>query len=289
MKLSERMYANILLQVLSVFFLSLYFFITSQVYPTNYLWFIAAVLLGVFGYYRKINQTLFAALFVIAVYGISVIFQLYVMKAFTTVGWNDMIWLAAFPFIALIGGLNKRDTQLKSRGRRHSAGNRKNIEVVSEDAFTIDEELGFVNEDSFMKKFEEELFLGARSKRKLSLMLVEINQFQEFYREYGYEQTLLFLNKAAELINEIMPEVEVKAYLEEGQFAVLLSGTERANSSIAELWLDDHFNSLLLTRPRNKGTVSARLRHSKVDCPTAGMTIYEIVEKAQQELKFSTE
>lgn len=84
-----------------------------------------------------------------------------------------------------------------------------------------------------------------------------------------------------------MPEVEIKAYLEEGQFAMLLSGTERANSSIAELWLDDHFNSMLLTRPRGKGTVTAKLRHSKVDCPPHGMTCYEILEKAQQELKFS--
>jgi GGDEF domain-containing protein len=288
MKSAERMYANILLQLLSVCFLSLYLMVTSQVYPTNYLWFIATILLGLFGYFRKTYPTLLATLFVIAVYGTYIIFQLYVKNAFATIGWNDIIWLFTFPFIALIAGINKSDIQFKQKGRKQTAVNKAFHDSALDEPFVIDEELGFKNHENFFQQFEEEIFLGGRNKRKLSLMLIEIYQFQDFYKEYGYEQTQLFLDKVAELVNEIMPEVEVKAYLNEGQFAVLLSGSERANSSIAELWLDDHFNSLLLTRPRSKGSVTARLRHSKVDCPAQGMTAYAIVEKAQQELSFSS-
>ncbi|MEK3721037.1 diguanylate cyclase domain-containing protein [Paenibacillus sp. FSL H8-0034] len=260
---------------------------TSQVYPTNTLWFIVAILLGVVGYFRRTDHTLMLTFFVIAVYGSSVIYQLYVRNHIATVGWNDLIWLLCFPFFSLIGGINKRNGQSKNKGRSPLTNNRKNSESYIDEPFVIEESLDFVNHDLFLKRFEEAIFLGVRNKRRLSLMIVEINQFHEFFKEYGYEQTQLFLNKVAELINDIMPEVEIKAYLEEGQFAMLLSGTERANSSIAELWLDDHFNSMLLTRPRGKGTVTAKLRHSKVDCPPHGMTCYEILEKAQQELKFS--
>ncbi|WP_240414284.1 diguanylate cyclase domain-containing protein [Paenibacillus periandrae] len=287
MKSQDRMYANILLQVLSIGFLTLYLILTSQVYPTNTLWFIVAILLGVVGYFRRTDHTLMLTFFVIAVYGSSVVYQLYVRNHIATVSWNELIWLLCFPFFSLIGGINRRVGQSKNKGRSPLAINRKNSESYIDEPFVIEESLDFVNHDLFLKRFEEAIFLGVRNKRKLSLMIVEINQFHEFFKEYGYEQTQLFLNKVAELINDIMPEVEVKAYLEEGQFAMLLSGTERANSSIAELWLDDHFNSMLLTRPRGKGTVTAKLRHSKVDCPPHGMTCYEILEKAQQELKFS--
>lgn len=287
MKSPDRMYANILLQVLSIGFLTLYLIMTNQVYPTNTLWFIVAILLGVVGYFRRTDHTLMLTFFVIAVYGSSIVYQLYVRNHIATVGWNELIWLLCFPFFSLIGGINKRGGQSKNKGRSPLTNNRKNSESYIDEPFVIEESLDFVNHDLFLKRFEEAIFLGVRNKRKLSLMIVEINQFHEFFKEYGYEQTQLFLNKVAELINDIMPEVEIKAYLEEGQFAMLLSGTERANSSIAELWLDDHFNSMLLTRPRGKGTVTAKLRHSKVDCPPHGMTCYEILEKAQQELKFS--
>ncbi|NHN30023.1 GGDEF domain-containing protein [Paenibacillus agricola] len=288
MKSPERIYANILLQVVSVLFLSLYFIITSQVYPTNYLWYIAAILLGLFGYFRKTYPTLLATIFVIGVYGLHMIYQLYIKTVFTTVGWNDLIWLLVFPFLALMGGINKSDIPFKQKSRRQTAASKSFRDPALDEPFTIEADLGFRNHESFFHQFEEEIFMSGRNKRKLSIMLIEIYQFQDFYKEYGHEQTQLFLDKVAELINEIMPEAEVKAYLEEGQFAVLLSGSERANSSIAELWLDDHFNSLLLTRPRSKGSVTARLRHSKIDCPAQGMTAYEIVEKAQQELAFSS-
>jgi GGDEF domain-containing protein len=287
MKSTERMYANILIQIFSVLFLSLYFIITSPVYPMNFLWFIASMLLGIFGYFRKTLPTLIASFFIIAIYGAYISYQLYIKTAFTTIGWNDIIWLFAFPFIALIAGINKSDIQPKPTGRRQSAAHTNYQDPVWNEPFVIDEELGYSQYESFFQQFEEAIFLGGRNKRKLSLMLIEIYQFQNFHKEYGYEQTQLFLDKVAELINEIMPEAEFKAYLEEGRFAVLLSGSERANSSIAELWLDDNFNSLLLTRPRSKGSVTARLRHSKIDCPAQGMTAYEIVEKAQQELAFS--
>ncbi|WP_177237564.1 diguanylate cyclase domain-containing protein [Paenibacillus sp. 1_12] len=289
MKPSDRLYANIFLQVLSIGFLTLYLIMTSQVYPTNTLWFIVAVLLGVFGYFRRTDHTLMVTFFVIAVYGCSIIYQLYVRNHIATVGWNELIWLLCFPFFSLIGGISKRGVQSKNKGRSSLISNRKDSESYMDEPFVIAESLGFVNHDVFLRQFEEAIFMGVRNKRKLSLMIVEINQFHDFLKEYGYEQTQLFLEKVADLINDIMPEVEVKAYLEDGQFAMLLSGTERANSSIAELWLDDHFNSMLLTRPRGKGSVTAKLRHSKVDCPPHGMTCYEILEKAQQELKFSAE
>jgi GGDEF domain-containing protein len=285
MRTSERLYANVLVQLLAIFFMSLYLFFTYQLYPTNFIWFSAALLVGIFGLFRKIYVVLVAVFFIVLCYGAITIYNLYIAKTISGIGWNEMIWLVAFPFIGLMGGINIKEPLPKQKGWNYTRSGKDKEDKIDE-AVLID---GFLEHGDFLKQLEEELYHGLRQKRKMALMLIEIHYFQELRREYGYEQTELFLQKVAEIINEIIPDSELKAYLNQGLFAVVLTGTELANASISEIRLDDEFNSMLLSRPRREGSVSARLRFAAFICPAQGMTAYEILEEAQHELSFIME
>ncbi|MCR8631814.1 GGDEF domain-containing protein [Paenibacillus radicis (ex Xue et al. 2023)] len=291
MNLSGRMYANIFVQLLAVIFLTLYVYFTRHLYPVNYVWFILALSLGVFGYLRIINEALIACLVVVLLYGCYTLYLLYMGKTHYQIGWNDIVWLIIFPFYALVGGISRNDVRSKSNAMRTTGANHAEGEFDEQHPFDgtieLDTMMGFADSTRFMGKLQEEVFRGLRAKRPLTLMLIEVQYFQEFKNEYGHEQSQMLVHRIAELIRDVMRDVDCKGYLGDGLFGVILTGSEQMNISISIEWMDDKFNSLLLSRPRREGTVRARLRYGRSVCPQDGMNFQEIYDKAKLDLIIS--
>jgi len=291
MNLTGRIYTHLFIQLLTVIFLSLYVYLTKGAYPVNYVWFILALLLGIFGYFRKTGEALWTSLLVVILYGCYTMYILNSGKTFAQVSWNDLIWLPVFPYTALIGGLNNSYSSSRA-ARTHTAGvGPDTADSVEQTRWEEDDILavipGYADHPKFMGKLEEEVFRTIRAKRKLSLLLIEVHDFQEFKEEYGYEQAQLLIRRVAELIRDVIRDVDFKGYLGEGLFAVILTGSEQNNMSMAIEWMDDKFNSLLLSRPRREGSVKARLRYGSSECPQHGLNFQELFDKAKQDLIIS--
>jgi diguanylate cyclase (GGDEF)-like protein len=257
----------------------------------NYVWFILSLFLGVFGSIRKLNEVLLASFLLVLLYGCYILYMQYFRSIHYHVGWNDLIWLFIFPFYAFIGGINRNDTRHMLRGVKKAAGPATDSEfeeqMFADGTFESDKVAGFVDSNKFMGKLQEEVFRGLRAKRSLTLMLIEVQHYQEFKEEYGYEQSQLLIHRIAELIRDVMRDSDSKGYLGDGLFAVILTGAEQTNMSISIEWMDDKFNSLLLSRPRREGNVKARLRYGRAECPQDGMNVQEIFDKAKLDLILS--
>ncbi|NOU93823.1 diguanylate cyclase [Paenibacillus sp. LMG 31456] len=290
MNLSGRIYANTFVQLLAVIFLTLYVYFTRHLYPINYVWFILAVSLGVLGCIRIVNEALLACLIIVILYGCYTLYMLYMGNPHYQIGWNDIIWLLVFPFYALVGGINRNDARAKTWGMRNmgiSTDSELDEPYPTDGTIELDTMMGFADSTRFMGKLQEEVFRGLRAKRTLTLMLIEVQYFQEFKNEYGHEQTQLLVHRVAELIRDVMRDVDCKGYLGDGLFAVILTGSDQMNVSISIEWMDDKFNSLLLSRPRREGSVKARLRYGRSECPQDGMNFQEIYDKAKLDLIIS--
>src|SRR5690625_3368215 len=112
----NRKAANILLQILSFCLLSLFLYSTYELQPLNILWFTLALLLGVIGYYRQLLTAVFFALSFVFIYGAFINYQLFTADVFVGPAWDQFIWLFVFPFMAIIGGINKEDRLPKLKG-----------------------------------------------------------------------------------------------------------------------------------------------------------------------------
>lgn len=282
---------TLLLQGLSVFFLMLYTYVTLPSSPDNFIWCLLAVVLLFFANFRKPYEAWGLAALVLLGYGGYALY-LHVSGGLGSFGWNEVIWLAIFPYAALVGGVRRYgalsvpyDKQLSMYQQLYADdGN------IDKAMFTVEERHNFIVGTAFIYKLEEEVIRALRERREFTLLVVEIERFRPYAEFFGYEYAQSLLDQVASYIAQAAGPAETKAHLGEGLFAVLLPNeetedgvTDRAAQFKSQL--DELFTEMMLIRPRRESQIKLRMKYSQAICPADGIEARHLLDKAQGELE----
>lgn len=274
-------YAGLILKVLGVLFLTAYLIWTRPVYPANTMWYTLALLLFAIGNFGKLNVTLISAFTGILAYGGFEMYLLYVTRQVHSVGWNDLIWLAIFPFIALLGLV-----RLSSAAPGHDAAANLTLyqqmqEEELEPELSPEHAPEFLQTTAFLYKLEEEVLSALRERRKFTLLLVEIERFQEYKHVIGLDPAKSLLQSTVEMFRDC---AEVKAYLGAGLLAAILNDQAMLPDEVMQQ-MDEQFYQMILTRPRRESNLKLKLKYGLAECPQDGIEARSLMEAAQQQIR----
>ena len=285
MKQTERVMANIWIQASTVLMLSLYLYQTYETYPTNVLLYAIAILLGILGFFKQLPVAVLASLAIVLIYGSLIVYPLYIGQLNYEPTLNDLVWLIILPFTALVGGIHREDRLPKLSGLTNSYHDyllEEQLGAMIAPQSVLDENLQFqsLSTTEFFTTLQECINAGERTKSSFSLLLIQIHRLRLFEHKYGDEQTRYLLNRTASLINKVMPDTLLKVYLQQGLYAVVLSGQQPLTPHMARLRLDNRFGAMLLSRARNDGMVQVSLIYGSSEFPLHGDDAESLFQQA---------
>lgn len=280
----ERYYANMFIQLIVLILLSIYVYLCANSFPLNVYWLILSTSLFFYGYFRSLGETLMVCIFCILIYSGFIIYRTWLASMPIEVSWNELIWLAIFPFLALIGGINRgihtpeqesfSFFDLQNSDSSYSAG-----------PCMVEERLGYLSGTAFLYKLEEEVLLGLRDRRKFHLLVIEIEQFREYKRLFGTDQAQLILNLVAEWFKEFA--TDARAQVGEAVLAAILSAPDSEVIQNVQEQLDNQFYEMMINRPRREGTIKLKLKYGFAECPSDGIEAAALMEKTRIDLSWN--
>lgn len=281
-------------QLATLGFLCLYAYVTQPLYNNNTLWCVLAIALFLFAVLRKPTEAFSVSLLVLLVYAGFVLYDVYQADWAATITLNDLIWLGVFPYIAAIGSIGKLMEASGLAAERASIYEQLqgDTDQQSVELNVVDERHGFLGGTAFLFKLEEEVLRALRERSRFVLLIVEIEQFRNYRRLFGYDQTQYILNQTAQFISILPEPPAVRGYLGEGRLAVLLPIRDQLPDepdplSVTKESLSESFFAMLLLRPRRESTLKIRLKFGQAECPVDGIEARSLLEKAQSELEWS--
>ena len=194
---SDRYYANIAVQTVSLSGVAAYAYVSAGALSESYAYLGLALVLFAFGYLRPVRDALIAAMIGALLYGGYIAASSMQQSLPLSPGWGDLFWLLALPAMALIGGLNRDSENVPSYALSFlDFGDSRSLR--EEGPCLVDDSLSYLSGTSFVYKLEEEVLGALRDRRKFRLVLVEIERFREFKRLAGTDQSRILLNFVAE-------------------------------------------------------------------------------------------
>jgi diguanylate cyclase (GGDEF)-like protein len=274
MKRSDRIYLLQLLLFLSMVVWALYLAFTIELYPLNYIWFAMVTLLGILGVMRGLLASLVAAIFVIFGYGSWILYRLYIEKSIADMEFNDFFWIFAFPIGTLVSGIYGRE--LSDITRQAS--------MVDEDfheRITTDDVTGFQNNKKFKEDLDEEVSRSIRYNRKMTLVLMEVAHYKELWKSYGHVTGDEILKQISGQIEEVLRDVDKKAYLGDGLFAAILPETPIENAIIVKTRMQEAvMRTDFMAAARGK-RMKIKLKIGIAGCPDEGEDPTTLFDKAR--------
>jgi diguanylate cyclase (GGDEF)-like protein len=270
------------LYLFSVFLMTivvcLYLLFTIQTYPYNYLYFILTCFLLLFSFIRGLNQALALSLFFVFGHGTWILVQIYILKTLSETGVNDVIWLLFFPLTAVLAGLT--GGHLQELIKRYRL-----LEMNYSEFVMIDETTGFPNLRRFRMDLEEEVNRSVRYNRAMVLLLVEIKYFSQLNKEFGEKNTEQLLQDLAQGISGAMRDVDKKAYLSDGVFALILPETTMMSIDIICSRLRESLRSNQIVKSKQRKSINIDLRFGMASSPEESNQSEEIYQKAKEKLE----
>lgn len=278
----------------SLGFAALYTYGTLPFHAYNQIWFLLSAALLVFAMFRRPAEAFAAAIAVLLGYGGFAFFRLYEADWALSFGWNDLIWLAVFPYMTAVGSIGRLIEASGLAAERTSLYEELQGDGAADELEpnSVDAQHGFLGGTAFAFLLEEEVLRALRERDRFNLLIVEIEQFRIYRRLFGYDQSQLLLNQTAGFIAGLPNPPLARAHLGEGRLALLMpeksveAGEEDALALVKER-LSDEFFAMLVMRPRRETALKIRLRYGTAECPTDGIEAKTLLEKAQAELEWN--
>ncbi|GBF76799.1 hypothetical protein PA598K_05291 [Paenibacillus sp. 598K] len=280
-----------LVQLLAALFFCLYTYLTAPMFQHSYIWLALSLLLLLVGVFRRPSETLLGSGIAMLGYGIFQLYSWYQQGAEASLGWNELVWLAIFPFAGLIGSIEKLTRsanmlteKLTLYEQMQAVEDPSKIELNS-----VEQQLGFLGGPAFVYKLEEEVLRSLRERTRFFLVIAEIDHFQAYKELFGYEQSQFLLNQIAGSINDLENLPPTKGHLGLGSFAVIIpkrdedEGLEQVSQFMDSL--NDSFTELMLVRPRRESQVKIRMKYGVAACPADGIEARSLMDSAQSKLE----
>lgn len=277
----RRVYTVIAVQAITLFFLTLYYWHTRTEYSLNDLWFSVTLLLGIAGGVFRGRAALLASLAAVAGCGAYTGYRLYFSGLFYEPVWNDLIWLIAFPYAALVGGLRA------SGGKRRRTVSEASVSAwVSEDNTLeyndiLERRFEIVSQADLLKRLDDEI--SVKSHLALSLLLIEVVALYDPDVQDDPEPTQRLLQKIGDCIFDGSHDSFYKAYLGKGRFAVLLAGPKQLGADEFRIALEEQVQSFLFSRARRSAAAKINLLFGAAEHPTEGADAAELLRSAKRQ------
>lgn len=128
-----------------------------------------------------------------------------------------------------------------------------------ENLSTTDSLTGLSNHRYFQEHLSEEVDRAQRYRRHLSLIMIDIDNFQEYNEHYGYAMGDKVLMQLANILLENLRKVDIIARYAGEEFVIILPDTKRRQAALAAEKLRDKVNSAVFVERRNSSLAMARL------------------------------
>jgi diguanylate cyclase (GGDEF)-like protein len=276
-KAKSELYLYFMMEFILLVIVFMYMAFTITMYPMNYLWVVAFLMISIIGFIRGIMMALISSMFVIFGYGSYILYQLYVVQTMASMDVNDLIWLLAFPVGAVVSGVLGRELDAFMQSYHYHQ------KMLSE-LVTVESVTGFPNERQFRMELNIEISRSLRYRHSMTLLLMEIAYFPELVKDYGKEATDNLLKQVSEKIELVFRDVDKKAYLENGMFGLILPETSIDNADIVIKRIDDQLRNVYIESVRGKRQIEIQMRYGYSGCPQKYQTVQELLEDANRML-----
>ncbi|MCR8643121.1 diguanylate cyclase [Paenibacillus sp. N1-5-1-14] len=274
---NDRIYVRLLYEFLFFILISLYLVFTIQWHPLNYVWFMIVVVLSLFSFMSTLLPALVSSIIVVFGYSTYILVQMYMLETVSEITFNDIVWLLSFPLAAFVAAHLGEEV-----GRIVNSINQ--YENKYEDLVWVDEVTGFMNTRKFELEWHDEVQRSVRYGRNVTVLLMEIEYFDQFQKEYGPVQTDVLLKKVAEHVDEVLRQIDKKYYFEDGIFAGILPETEIGNVEVVINRMTEKFDMIEVNRANRTRKVKLNLKFGYAGCPADGTDADELYDQAKQGL-----
>lgn len=219
----------ILFNLLSIFWLALMAGMFAGTASINVMQFILAfcfVLSMAVAYNLGLIQGLLFSLIFVFAYGTYLLYGVMVTGAISQLRLEYVIWLFAVPIEAFLAGKLSGET-----GRLIWEVEKINIR---NNYITIDELTGFLNDQGFFKRLEEEVARSMRFKTPLTVMVMVLTNLSEIRAIYGKAGIENILKSISGVVEETIRNIDTKSLISSETFAFILTGTPLEGARVVE-------------------------------------------------------
>ncbi|UHA74408.1 GGDEF domain-containing protein [Paenibacillus sp. 481] len=273
----ETLYVMLLVQFVMFVVMTLYLVFTLPIYPSNYVWFMLWSFIALLGFIRGLNPALIGAMFAAFGYGSYLLYHVYVIGSLREVSFNDLYWIVAFPAGALVAGFLGRVVQ-------QFTANYERLIADHDLHTTIDTVTGLSNYRQFVEEAETEISRSVRYGHSVTLVLIEVAYYKELLQEYGGEAVGQFMQRTAATMDQVLRDVDKKAYLNDGVFGIILPETPLEHVSYVLDRLGPQLKQGTMQTAKGTKEISLRIRYGYAGCPEDGAEFALLYDKARQGL-----
>lgn len=283
--LSVRYIGNLLIQLISVLLLFLYAYYVYPMDPFSVYCLLCALALVGFGRWRPAYDTMIASLTCIVLYAGSILYRMLTEVPSMEITWNELVWLLAFPFYGMIGGLNRDSRRSGEEDALSFLYPRDAADPEQEEPVIVDEQLSYLSSTAFLYKLEEDVIQSLREKRPFHLLLMSVEHLDKYARLFGTDQAQILLNLIAEAFNEHCDGTRSQI----GKYALagIMHEEDRAAVETAQRALSDKLYEIMQTRPRKETIAQLKLKFGVAACPIDGIEASALLDKAKAEWTWS--
>jgi len=250
----------IIFNLLLIVWLSLQAVVLSSASNINLIQFIMSacfIFSAVAGYNLGLIPGLMTSLIFAFAYGTYLLYGIMVSGTIRELRLDLVIWLFVVPLVSYLTGLlNSKITSLIWQVEKYS---------LSSDLITIDELTGFLNQQAFFKKLEEEMARARRFKTELSLIVVVIannSEMRAIYGKKGFEDILKSLSST---IDSTIRNIDSKGLIDIETFAMILPGTPLEGAGVVQDKLNRSLERLTVDFDGKKKVIKLRVRIGKAN------------------------
>lgn len=248
----------IVFNLLLIVWLSLQAVMLSSASNINLIQFIMSacfIFSAVAGYNLGLIPGLMISLVFVFAYGTYLLYGIMVNGTIKELRLDLVIWLFVVPVVSYLTGLlNSRVTGLIWQVEKYS---------LSSEFITIDELTGFLNQQAFFNKLEEEVARARRFKTELSMMVVVITNISEMraiYGKKGFEDISKNLSSA---IDATIRNIDSKGLIDMETFAMILPGTPLEGATVVQDKLNRSLERTTVDINGKKKIIKLRVRIGK--------------------------
>lgn len=176
---------------------------------------------------------------ILFLYGSMVFFQL--ISGSGEIWTLNYIWFIAFPIVIVLAGLISQTFEELDERERH-------LNQYKEKIVTVDDVTGFANAREFLRELDSEMARARRHKIDLTLMVIQIQYFEELLSIYGKNNASKIFKTLAEAVNASTRIEDFRYRIDDEIFAVVLPYTNkeqatfvynRIKTSLGDLEIED--------------------------------------------------
>lgn len=202
----------------------------------DYALFCALGLIIIFSVYYGMVPGLMLSGILIFLYGSVIFYQLMLGYAQT---WTlNYVWFAFYPLSALVGGkinqlLEKQSFELNQ------------CRDLTDRVVSIDELTGFGNARELLRDLDREMSRSKRYKNPLTLMVVQIQYYEELKSIYGDDSASLLKDLSA-IIDSALRIEDMRFRLEEDLFALILPHTTLDDAYVVKQRIQNNIDNMAI-------------------------------------------